>query len=73
MCCVAKHMRNTIANDIVLIEKNFYLTMFGWSNFSSCFSRDISRRMAIGTPSSVNENLIFFSATILSVALSRAL
>ena len=49
-----------------------YLTMLGWSNFSSCFSREISRRMAMGTPSSVSVNRIFFSATIASVDLSRA-
>ncbi len=50
-----------------------YLTMLGWSNFSSCLSRDISRKIAIGTPSSVSENRIFFKATIESVDLSLAL
>ena len=46
--------------------------MLGWSNFSSCFRREISLRMAMGTPSSVSVNRIFFSATIESVVLSRA-
>ena len=54
------------------IRAKFYLTMLGWSNFSSCLSKEISLRMAIGTPSSVNVNRIFFSATISSVDRSRA-
>ena len=57
---------------ICLAKNDMYLTMLGWSNFSSCFSREISRRMAIGTPSSVSENRIFFKATICSLVLSRA-
>ena len=46
--------------------------MLGWSNFASCLSSETSLRMAIGTPSSVKENCIFFNATIVSVARSRA-
>ena len=50
----------------------FYLTILGWSNFSNCLSREISLSMAIGTPSSVSENRIFFNATIFCVVRSRA-
>ena len=68
-----KFLRLLIENLSICLAKNdMYLTMLGWSNFSSCFSREISRRMAIGTPSSVSENRIFFKATICSVVLSRA-
>jgi hypothetical protein len=46
--------------------------MFGWSNFSSCLSNEISLRMAMGTPSSVKVKRIFFKATMVSLARSRA-
>ena len=46
--------------------------MLGWSNFSSCLSKEISLRMAMGTPSSVRVKRIFFRATMVSVERSLA-
>jgi len=69
-CCVFTEFKR---KTFIQKKLNFvYLTMLGWSNFSNCLSREISLKMAIGTPSSVKENRIFFNATIVSVARSRA-
>ena len=51
-----------------------YLTMLGCSYFSICLSREISRKVDMGTPSSVSGTRTFLSATIWpALAVSRAL